>query len=228
MDLEGLFHFLARTVGAEFVAVRTKQHQLGPLAVFLTSVWNASGRKIGCLRLDATNPHTRSEPLRTLSISGSARAVFGRHLERSREGLAGKALQGTLKDAGCTTADLGVACCAGTTNGPLQGRFASSALVVRSQTGIEGIPNFNLDKGCAAGNSAVHLANGCEKMNIPDGPKALNTREAGWDVARAETGADWAAFVLSQRSCSVLKLLSRVASCQAVPSRPPTWRFPCR
>ena len=136
----------------------------------------------------------------TIYIAGIAMTVFGRHLERSLEDLAGEALQGALKDAGCTTADLGAAYYAGITNGPLQGQFAIPGQVVLSKNGIEGIPIFNIDNGCAAGSSAVHLAIqglragatdvalaiGCEKMNIPDKLKALTIMEAGWDVARAE------------------------------------------
>ena len=41
-------------------------------------------------------------------IAGIAMTVFGRHPERSLHELAGEALQGALKDAGCESADLGV------------------------------------------------------------------------------------------------------------------------
>jgi acetyl-CoA acetyltransferase len=136
----------------------------------------------------------------TIYIAGIAMTVFGRHLERSLQDLAGEALQGALKDAGCTVQDLGAAYYAGITNGPLQGQFAIPGQVVLSKIGIEGIPIFNIDNGCAAGSSAVHLAIqglragatdvalaiGCEKMNIADKLKALTVMEAGWDVSRAE------------------------------------------
>ena len=133
-------------------------------------------------------------------VVGSAMTVFGRHLERSLDDLAREALQGALKDAGCAISDLGTAFYAGITNGPLQGQFAIPGQVVFSKIGIEGIPVFNIDNGCAAGSSAFHLAVqavksgscdvalaiGVEKMNIPDKLKALNVMEAGWDVSRAE------------------------------------------
>lgn len=138
--------------------------------------------------------------MNTIYIAGIAMTVFGRHLERSLEDLAGEALQGALKDAGCSTKDIGAAYYAGITNGPLQGQFAIPGQVVLSKIGIESIPIFNIDNGCAAGSSAVHLAIqnlkaggtdvalaiGCEKMNIPDKLRALTVMEAGWDVARAE------------------------------------------
>ena len=42
-------------------------------------------------------------------IAGIAMTVFGRHLERSLDDLAGEALAGALRDAGCEASDLGVA-----------------------------------------------------------------------------------------------------------------------
>lgn len=133
-------------------------------------------------------------------IAGIAMTVFGRHLERPLEDLAREALQGALKDAGCQIADIGTAYYAGITNGPLQGQLAIPGQVVMSKIGIEQIPIFNIDNGCAAGSSAVHLAIqslkagntdvalalGCEKMNVPEKGKAIAIMEGGWDVARAD------------------------------------------
>jgi acetyl-CoA acetyltransferase len=138
--------------------------------------------------------------MNNIYIAGIAMTVFGRHAERSLEDMAREALQGALKDAGAEIAHLDTTYYAGITNGPLQGQFAVPGQVVLSKLGIEQIPIFNIDNGCAAGSSAVHLAVqslkagsadvalalGCEKMNIADKLKALNMMEAGWDVARAE------------------------------------------
>ena len=46
-------------------------------------------------------------------IAGISMTVFGRHLERSLEDLAGEALQGALKDANCQISDIGTAYYAG-------------------------------------------------------------------------------------------------------------------
>ncbi len=133
-------------------------------------------------------------------VVGSAMTVFGRHPERSLDDLAGEALQGALKDAGCAIADLGTAFYSGMTNGPLQGQISIPGQVVFSKIGIEGIPVFNVENACASGSSAFHLALqsvragscdvalalGAEKMNIPDKVKAMAIFEAGWDVSRAE------------------------------------------
>ena len=133
-------------------------------------------------------------------IAGIAITVFGRHLERSLDDLAGEALQGALKDAGCQIDDLGVAFYAGMTNGPLQGQIAIPGQVVLSKIGINSIPIYNIENACASGSSAfnlavqslkagttdVALAIGAEKMNIPDKLKAFSIFEAGWDVSRVE------------------------------------------
>jgi acetyl-CoA acetyltransferase len=133
-------------------------------------------------------------------IAGIAMTVFGRHLERSLDDLAGEALNGALKDAGCKAGDLGAAFYAGMTNGPLQGQISIPGQVVFSKIGIEGIPIYNVENACASGSSAfnlavqslragatdVALALGAEKMNIPDKVKAFAIFEGGWDVSRAE------------------------------------------
>ncbi len=133
-------------------------------------------------------------------IAGIAMTVFGRHLERSLQDMAGEALTGALKDAGCEIADLGVAYYAGMTNGPLQGQISIPGQVVFSKIGVEGIPIYNVENACASGSSAfnlavqslragttdVALALGAEKMNIPDKAKAFSIFEGGWDVSTAE------------------------------------------
>jgi acetyl-CoA acetyltransferase len=133
-------------------------------------------------------------------IAGIAMTVFGRHFERSLEDLAHEAVDGALKDAGCAKEHLGTAFYAGITNGPLQGQFAIPGQVVLGKLGIDGIPVYNIDNGCAAGSSAfalavqslkagvtdVALALGAEKMNVEDKLSVLKLMEAGWDVSRVE------------------------------------------
>ena len=133
-------------------------------------------------------------------IAGIAMTVFGRHRDRSLDDLAGEALHGALKDAGCRVGDIGAAYYAGVTNGALQGQISIPGQVVLGKIGIEAIPIFNVENACASGSSAFHLAVQClkagtadvalaigaEKMNIADKAKTLALFEGGWDVARAE------------------------------------------
>lgn len=136
----------------------------------------------------------------SIYIAGIAMTVFGRHFDRSLDNLADEALQGALRDAGCSIGDIGAAFYAGVTNGPLQGQISIPGQVVLSKIGIEGIPIYNVENGCASGSSAfnlavqclkagttdVALAIGAEKMNVTDKLKALTLFESGWDVSRAE------------------------------------------
>jgi len=133
-------------------------------------------------------------------IAGIAMTVFGRHLERSVDDLAGEALRGALKDAGCSADAIGTAYYAGITNGSLQGQLSIPGQVVFSKIGLEGIPVFNVENACASGSTAVHLAVqslkagatdvalaiGAEKMNVPDKAKSFALFEGGWDVSRVE------------------------------------------
>ena len=99
-------------------------------------------RKMGC-------------PVSHIYVAGIAMTVFGRHIERSLHDLAGEALQGALKDAGCQAGDIGVAYYSGMTNGPLQGQISIPGQVVFSKIGIEGIPVYNVENACASGSSGV-------------------------------------------------------------------------
>ncbi|MFM7027194.1 MAG: thiolase family protein [Chakrabartia sp.] len=133
-------------------------------------------------------------------IAGIAMTVFGRHYERSLEDMAGEAVAAALKDGGVRHDQIGTAFYAGVTNGPLQGQSAVAGQVVLSKLGIEGLPVYNIDNGCAAGSSAVALAIqslkagvtdialalGVEKMNVDNRLAVLKLMEGGWDVSRAD------------------------------------------
>ncbi|MFX1766364.1 thiolase family protein [Paraburkholderia sp. A1RI-2L] len=133
-------------------------------------------------------------------IAGICMTVFGRHLERSVDDLAGEVLRGALKDAGCGADVIGAAYYSGVTNGMLQGQLSIPGQVVLSKIGISGIPVFNLENACASGSTAVHLAIqhlraggsdvalalGAEKMNVEDKSRTFALFETGWDVSRVD------------------------------------------
>jgi acetyl-CoA acetyltransferase len=133
-------------------------------------------------------------------IAGIGMTVFGRHLERTLDDLAGEALRIALADAGASTQDLEAAFYSGMTNGSLQGQIAIPGQVIFSKIGVAGVPVFNVENACASGSSALHLATqyirsgaceialaiGAEKMNIPDKAKAFAIFDAGWDVSQVE------------------------------------------
>src|SRR5258707_984793 len=94
----------------------------------------------------------------TIYVAGVGMTVFGRHLERSLDDMAGEALNIALRDADCSAADLGAAFYSGMTNGSLQGQLAIPGQVVLGKVGIAGIPIFNVENACASGSTALHLA----------------------------------------------------------------------
>lgn len=133
-------------------------------------------------------------------IAGIAMTEFGRHPDRSLQGMALEALNGALADARAQRSDIGAVFYAGITNGQLQGQLSIPGQVVCSKIGIEGVPIYNVENACASGSTAVHLAVqslragatdvalalGAEKMVVPDKMKTLSLFEAGWDVSTAE------------------------------------------
>jgi acetyl-CoA acetyltransferase len=133
-------------------------------------------------------------------IAGIATTVFGRHLDRPVHDLARDALEAATRDAGCSSADIGVAFYSGITQGHLQGQVAIPGHVVLGRIGIDSIPIFNVESACASGSAAFHLAVqslragsadvalvlGSEKMNILDKSRVFELFDGGWDVARSE------------------------------------------
>jgi acetyl-CoA acetyltransferase len=91
-------------------------------------------------------------------IAGIAMTVFGRHFERALHDLAGEALHGAIKDAGCRADDIGIAFYSGCTNGALQGQLLVPGQVMLARNGVEGIPIHNVENACGSGSSAVNLA----------------------------------------------------------------------
>lgn len=133
-------------------------------------------------------------------IAGIATTVFGRQLDRPVHDLARDALEGAIRDAGCTIGDIGVAFYSGITQGALQGQVAIPGHIVLGRIGIDSIPIFNVESACASGSVGFHLAIqslrsgsadvalalGAEKMNVLDKARAFALFEGGWDVARSD------------------------------------------
>jgi acetyl-CoA acetyltransferase len=133
-------------------------------------------------------------------IVGVGMTKLGRLVEQSLESMVGEALDLALKDASCEKDDLGMAVFSGTTQGFLQGQTFVPGQILLAKNGVEGIPIFNVENGCAAGTSGVYLAAqslkagtcdialaiGAEKMNIEDKAKMFAVFDGGWDVTDPE------------------------------------------
>lgn len=130
-------------------------------------------------------------------IVGVGMTPFGRHIQRSIEHMCGEALDAALQDAGCEKSEIGTVFYTGTTQGHLQGQGLIPGQVYLSKIGIQGVPVFNIENGCAAGSSGFHLAVqmlksgscdvalaiGAEKMNIADKSRMFSVFDGGWDVS---------------------------------------------
>ena len=130
-------------------------------------------------------------------IVGVGMTPFGRHIERSMESLCGEALDAALSDAGCEKSDIGTAFYTGTTQGHMQGQSFIPGQVYLNNIGVQGIPVFNIENGCAAGSSGFHLAVqmlkagscdvalaiGAEKMNITDKARMFSVFDGAWDLS---------------------------------------------
>jgi len=133
-------------------------------------------------------------------VAGVGMTPFGRLLDRTVYDMVDEAVGLALKDAACSTADIGSAFYATLTNGQFQGQTAIPGPIAMRRLGLQGIPVFTVENACASGSSAFNLATmalragscdialavGAEKMNIPDKAKMFSAFDGGWDVATVE------------------------------------------
>ncbi len=133
-------------------------------------------------------------------VAGVGMTRFGRHPDRSVYDLAGDAVGQAVRDAGCTTADVGAAYYAGATNGQLQGQYSIPGPIAMRRCGFAGIPVASVENACASGSTAFNLAVqavkagtcdvaiavGAEKMNVADKAKMFAVFDGGWDVSTVE------------------------------------------
>lgn len=136
----------------------------------------------------------------SIFVAGVGMTPFGRSLDRSIYDLVGEAVDLALRDANCSTHDLGSAFVASVTSGTLQGQTSIPGPIAMRRCGIEGVPVFSVENACASGSSALNLAIqalragscnvalavGFEKMNVPDKAKMFSVFDGGWDVSAVE------------------------------------------
>ncbi|MBO0729975.1 MAG: thiolase family protein [Acidimicrobiaceae bacterium] len=83
---------------------------------------------------------------------------FGRHPELSTRTLAAQAVSEALVDAALETGDIQAAYVANSVEGLLTGQESIRGQVALRDTGLLGIPIFNVENACASGSTAFHLA----------------------------------------------------------------------
>jgi acetyl-CoA acetyltransferase len=94
----------------------------------------------------------------TVLVAGVGMTKFGRHTDRSTRSLATEALTEAFEDAGVQVADIEAAYVANSVGGLTTGQESIRGQVVLRETGLLGIPIFNVENACSSGSTAFHLA----------------------------------------------------------------------
>jgi acetyl-CoA acyltransferase len=129
-----------------------------------------------------------------VTVAGVGMTRFGKYSERGVRSLAEEAVGDALKDAGILPKDVEAVFFSNAISGLITGQEMIRGQVALRNTGVLGVPLFNVENACASASSAFHLAwmaiqsglydvtlaVGAEKMTHPD--KALTFRAIGTAV----------------------------------------------
>lgn len=121
---------------------------------------------------------------------------FGRHPERSTRSLATQAVNEALEDAGLQVSDVQAAYVGNSVEGLVTGQESIRGQVALRETGLLGVPIFNVENACSSGSSAFHLAwqgvasgmldcvlaVGFEKLVMPDKRLAFRAFDSTMDL----------------------------------------------
>jgi acetyl-CoA acyltransferase len=129
-----------------------------------------------------------------VTVAGVGMTCFGKFLERGVRSLAEEAVSGALKDAGVEPKAVEAVFFSNAIAGLITGQEMIRCEVALRNTGVLGVPMFNVENACASASSAFHLAwmaiqsglyditlaVGAEKMVHPD--KSVTFRAIGTAV----------------------------------------------
>jgi acetyl-CoA acetyltransferase len=90
-------------------------------------------------------------------VAGTGMTRFGRHPELSTRALAATAVRDALADAGIEPGDVRAACVGNSVEGLTTGQESIRGQVALRETGLLGIPIFNVENACSSGSTAFHL-----------------------------------------------------------------------
>ncbi|MDY6809846.1 MAG: thiolase family protein [Actinomycetota bacterium] len=130
-------------------------------------------------------------------IVGVAMTPFGVHPAETVPSLTTRAVRAALADADLDAATVDSVYFGNTTQGPLQGQSMIAGEIALHGLGLGAVPVFNVENACAsgssalslaitsvrAGESAVALAVGAEKMNIGDRARTMRVFDGAYDVS---------------------------------------------
>lgn len=134
-----------------------------------------------------------------VTVAGVGMTSFGKFLDRGLKSLSTEAVDAALKDASIGPEDVQVAFAGNSVAGLITGQECIRGQVVLRESGVGGIPIFNVENACASSSSAFHLAwqlvaagaydtalvLGFEKLTHPDKKKSLSAFSSAVDVELA-------------------------------------------
>ncbi len=129
-------------------------------------------------------------------VGGVGMTRFAKHLDRGIRSLAEEAVGDALKDAGITPRHVEAVFFSNAAAGLLTGQEMIRGQVALRNTGVLGVPLFNVENACASASSAFHLAwmsvasgmydvvlaVGAEKMSHEDKSRAFRATTAAVDL----------------------------------------------
>ena len=92
------------------------------------------------------------------AIVGIGLTPFGKQIDRSLQSLTAEAVVLALKDAGVEVDEIDAVFVANTVSAVTTGQVAVVGQVALGDTGINGVPVYNIDNACAGSSTAVNLA----------------------------------------------------------------------
>jgi acetyl-CoA acetyltransferase len=130
-------------------------------------------------------------------VTGIGMTKFGRHPELSTRELATAVVHEALRDAGIDVGDVQAAYVGNSVEGLATGQESIRGQVALRETGLLGIPIFNIESACASGSAAFHLACqgiasgahdcalvlGFEKLVLPDKQRAFRAFDSTMDLS---------------------------------------------
>lgn len=130
-------------------------------------------------------------------VAGVGMTNFGRHPDTSTRELASQAVAEALTDAALDLGDIQAAYVGNSVEGLITGQESIRGQVALRETGLLGIPIFNIESACSSGSAAFHLAwqsvaggmrdcvlvVGFEKLAIHDKQRAFRAFDSTMDLS---------------------------------------------
>ena len=171
----------------------------------------------------------------TARVTGVGMTRFGRHPDTSTRSLATQAVKEALVDAELQVGEIEAAYVANSVEGLTTGQESIRGQVALRETGLLGIPIFNIENACASGSTAFHLASqsvasgvhecvlavGFEKLALPDKVRAFRAFDSTMDLTEmrskypapsAERSVFMDHYAESTLSAVAIPVLARIAA----------------